>query len=169
MPGALKDAIKEAFATAQGNVATLDTLELSHSLVVEPIYLVANMVDLDLTLEDTTEHTFKGVAWHLDLPPSGDKGLQTLTLVIDNVDPEKVIAKFVDTVKGSQEPVLVKYRPYLSNDLSQPQRTSPIVLHLSGVSFDMFQVTGQATFRDLNNRQFLTHLYTRKRFPSLGQ
>lgn len=169
MPSSLKEAIIEAYATAQGDVAALDTLEISHSLVEDTIYIVANMNDLALTLEDSSTKTFKGVPWSLRLPPSGDNGLQSLQLVIDNVDPEKELAKFIDTVKHSREPVLIKYRPYLSNDFTQPQRTSPIVLHLTDVTFDLFQVSGQATFRDLNNRQFLTDLYTRRRFPSLAQ
>lgn len=168
MPSAdYTEAIKEAFASAPTNDTVLETIELSHPLLAGPIYLVKNLEDLTLTLEDATSHLFEGVGFQLSLPPAGDNGLQDLSLSIDNTD--RRITDFIKTVKASLDPVEVKYRPYLSSDLTQPQLNVPLVLYLRGLSVTLFEASGKASFADIINRKFPSILYTRAMFPSLGQ
>ncbi len=62
----------------------------------------------------------------------------------------------------------VVYRPYLSDDLTQPQMDPPLVLYLKEIQVNTYQVTGRATFMDIVNKRFPSELYTRLRFPSLG-
>lgn len=166
MNTALSEALKEAYASAPSNVAVLETLEISHPSIGGTIYIVKNREDLTLTLEDESDHLFEACAFRMSLPASGDSGLQSLTIAIDNVD--RRVSDFLNTAKDYQTPVTVKYRPYLSNDYTTPQIETPLVLYLTDISVNVMEVTGKASFADLLNKKFPTELYTRARFPSIG-
>lgn len=134
---------------------------------IEPYYLVQATEDYDLPLElgaDTT--TFEAVGFSFKLPGQNDQGLQELSIEIDNVD--RRIGDFIRAVSKYDAPVIVRYRPYLSSDLSEPQLDPPLELILSDVSVTETKVTGRATFADIINLDFLNQIYTRRRFPSLG-
>ncbi len=163
---ALSDAIKEAYACAPSNVVVLETIQLTHASIAEDIFLVRNKEDLTLTLEDASTQLFEGAGFRLSLPQSGDSGLQELSIGVDNVD--RRISDFFNEAKNFQTPVECIYRPYLSNDLTQPQMDPPLVLYLSDVQITVFEVTAKASFADLINKKFPSESYIRSRFPSLG-
>ena len=100
-------------------------------------------------------------------PISGDNGLQELTVSVDNVDREA--SDYLDSVKTTGVPVQVTYRPYLNSVRTEPQMDPPLVLFLGDAKITVFEVTGRASFADLINKKFPTQLYTRSRFPSLGE
>lgn len=134
---------------------------------IEPYYLVQAVEDYELPLElgaDPT--TFEAVGFSFKLPGQNDQGLQELGIEIDNVD--RRIGDFIRAVAKYQAPVIVRYRPYLSSDLSEPQLSPPLELVLSDVLVTETKVTGRATFADIINLEFLNQNYTRRRFPSLG-
>lgn len=160
-------AIREAFAVATAGDPPLDTIQVSHPSRPDSIYLVKNREDLDLTLETGTTITFKGCAFRMALPPSGDNGLQELTVAVDNVDREA--SDYLDSVKTTGVPVQVTYRPYLNSVRTEPQMDPPLVLFLGDAKITVFEVTGRASFADLINKKFPTQLYVRSRFPSLGE
>ena len=92
--------------------------------------------------------------------------MQELSIEIDNVD--KRISDFIRKASKFQAPVIVRYRPYLTSDLSEPQLDPPLELVLSDVQITETKVTGRASFADIINLPFLSERYTRRRFPSLG-
>lgn len=164
---ALEDALKEAYATAQSDVAILNTVEISHPALPDgTIYLVRNLVDLDLTIETSEVKTFTAAAFRVTLPAVTDEGLQELTLTFDNVD--RRISDFLKAVKEFAEPTVVTFRPYLANDFSKPQMDPPLVLYLTDVTVNLFEASGKASFADIINRKAPNDIYTRARFPSLG-
>lgn len=165
---AYEDAIKEAFALAPSNVAYLETLSVSHpALPTGTLYLVKDRVDHDFTLEDgTTVRTFKACGFTLKLPTVGDSGVEDIQIAIDDIDNQ--VSDFVNAVYGSEVSVVVTFRPYLSNDPTKCQMVPPLSLALKDVVVTNTQVTGRATLADTLNRPFLNDLYTRQRFPSLG-
>lgn len=164
---AWSDAIKEAYASAPQGVVTLNTLELSHpALPGQTKYMVQAHQDYDLTLEDSSVHTFEGFAFEFKLPPAGDKGIQDLQVQMDNTD--RSIGDFFNACKEFREPISLKFRPYLSNDLTTPQMSPPLKLNVVDVKITESKVTCRATFADLLNRKYPLELYTRKRFRSLG-
>lgn len=163
---ALSEAIKEAYASAPSDVAVFETLEISHPVIFETIYLVKNREDLEMTLETAETVTFEAAGFRMSLPAAGDNGVQELTLAFDNVD--RRISNFLNEAKNFGSPVTIKYRPYLSNDLSTPQLSTPLVLSLTDIRVTVFEITGKATFADMLNKRFPTQLYTRSRFPSVG-
>ena len=130
------------------------------------LYLIQDRTGRTLTLEDATTHDFEPVGFRFNLPSVGANGIQELTVSIDNVD--RRITDFVNIVKGSNVPVTLRYRPYLSNDNTQPQINPPLTLFMRDMVISAYEVSGRATFADIINRKFPSEIYTRKRFPSLG-
>lgn len=163
----LTDALNEANALAPNDRNTLHTLEISHSgLPAGTLYLVRDRQEWDLTLEDDSTQTFQPVPFDL-IPPTADtQGSQELQLVIDNIDPD--VPDFIDAIGATNDPVIVKYRPFLSNDTSQPQTSQPYTFYLENIQINAFKVVGRASFTDVINSAYLTQYYTRSRFPSLG-
>lgn len=166
MSNTLSDAIKEAYATAPSNEAIFETIQISHVSIAEPIYLVRNRVDLELTLETSEVVTFTGCGFGMSLPQKSDNGLQELSIAIDNTD--RRISDFMAEAKNFVVPVELTYRPYLQSDTTQPQMDPPLVLYLSDVKIGLFDVTAKASFADIINKKYPSEIYTRKRFPSLG-
>jgi hypothetical protein len=160
------NAIKEAYASAKKNVAIIDSLEISHPELTT-FYLVRNKSALTLTNENSETNVFEPVSFMLDRPRQGETGAQELTLTVDNVD--RRISDSIETVKNSQTPVTVKWRPYLSSDLTAPQMAAPLELTLADVTVDNFNVVGRCQFVNVINRPFVNELFTRSRFPSLGE
>lgn len=161
----LTDAIKEAWAVAKSNVATLECIEVSHSLG-GVFYLVNNTEYLTFTHEDATSHDYEPVPFRLQRPKQGETGSQELSLTIDNVDQR--ISDFVTAIKNSQEGAVVRYRYYLSNDLTTPGRTAPLELTIVEGSMGLLDATFRCRFVDVVNQEFPNERYTRQRFPGLG-
>ena len=162
----LKDAIIEAYARAPTEVVILDTLQISHPALAEDLFLVQDLVANDFTLEDLSVETFEPVGFRFTLPATGDRALQELALEIDNTDLR--ITDFINTIKNQPGETKVRYRPYLSTDLTSPQMDPPLLLFLKNISINESSIQGRATFADIINRKFPNQLYTRARFPSLG-
>ncbi len=163
----LSDAIREAYACCPTSVVILETIEISHPLVAESLYLVRNNEEIVATLETDEVVTFQPVGFRMSLPASGENGIQELSLAVDNID--RVASDFIEQVYASSDPVIITYRPYRSDDLTQHGLgDNPLILTLTDVRINSFEVSGKATFGDLLNKPFLTENYTRKRFPSLG-
>lgn len=167
MPNAaLTSAIKEAYASAPSNVVVLDTIQVSHPSLGSSLWLVRNLANITATLETAAEQEFTACGFRMALPSTGDRGLQELTIEIDNVN--RVASDFIASVKNSTDPVTITYRPYLSTDLSTPQMDPPLVLYLSDVVITAYSVQGRASFANLLNRQFPNERYLKRRFPSLA-
>ena len=95
----LTDALKEAYALAPTEVVILDTIQISHPALTEDLFLVRDLVENDFTLEDLSVETFEPVGFRFELPAVGDRGLQELTLAIDNTDLR--ITDFINTIKNT--------------------------------------------------------------------
>lgn len=166
MNEAFSDAIKEAFVLAPSNRVILDTLEIQQHGVQEPILLVRSRRALLAKDELGFDRVFEPVGFQFTLPPSNEEGFRSLNIAIDNVG--RRVMEFITTALTVDERILIKYRPYLSDDPSGPHMNPPLVLFLEDVQITAFQVTGRATFADVVNKKFPSQLYTRARFPALG-
>lgn len=167
MNDTISEALKEAYASAPSDVVYLQTIELSHPNIDDPIRLVTDRVDHTFTLEDgTTTALFEAAAFAMSLPASGDNGVQQLNIQIDNVDER--VSDFITSVEDSILPVKCIMRPYLANDPTTCQQIPPLTLFLSDITVNEITATGKATFADILNKAYPTEYYTRARFPSLG-
>jgi len=162
----LTDALQEVYALAPNDVVALDTIEISYIGLSETLYLVQDRKEWDFTLEDATTHTFKPCGFRFIAPTAGKDGVQQMSLAVDNVGTE--VTDFFEAL-GTEltEPVKVTYRPYLSNDTTQPQMNSPLVLFLVDIQMTTFEITGRATFSNIVNTKYPTDYYTAQRFPGL--
>ena len=168
MPNAsLEDALKEVYAMAPTDRVPLATIQLSHPSLVDSIFMVQDRVAHDFTLEDDSVETFEPVPFRFIPPSAGENGLQELTLAIDNVD--RRVSDFIDGITGGgNQPVEVTYRPYLADDPATVQLNPPLLLFLTDVEINAFEVKGRATFTNIVNMKFPTEYYERARFPGLG-
>lgn len=166
MNTALLEAIKEAFALAPATQTIIHTLQVRQTGVQPSIYIAQSRTGIVALDENGIEQTFLPVGFQFSLPPSSEEGFKSLDITIDNVD--RKASDFVNTAKGSRQPVEMLYRPYLSDDLSRPQMIPPLILYLKDVEITEYQVKGKATFMDLVNKKYPSVLYQREHFPALG-
>ena len=168
----LSSAMKEVYALAPNDRVPLATLQLSHPALESSIYMVQDRVVHNFTLEPDSEGNpgitveFEPVPFRFTAPTSGEDGLQELSIAIDNVD--RRITDFLDLVGTERAPVELTYRPYLSDDPTKPQLDPPLMLYLTDVRINAFEVSGRATFSNIINLKYPTEYYDRKRFPGLG-
>jgi hypothetical protein len=162
----LQDAIKEAYASAPSTKVVYDTLEIRQTGVQDPIYIVRAPKGISAKDENGVLRSFQPAGFQFSLPPENEEGFRSLTISVDNIN--RVASRFVEAAMAEEVPVEVVYRPYLSDNLEEPQMNPPLVLYLKDIQITSYQVTGRATFIDLVNRKFPTELYTRARFPGLG-
>lgn len=163
----IEDALKEVYALAPNDRVPLDTLELSHPSLSESIFMVQDRKAWEFTLEDgVTVKTFEPVPFRFTPPAVGDNGIQEMRLAVDNID--RRVTDFIDSIGTINAPVEVTYRPYLSDDPTTVQMNPPLLLFLTDIQIDAFEVTGRATFTNIVNFKFPTAYYDRQRFPGLS-
>ena len=163
----LSDAIKEAYATAPSALIVLNTLEIRHESIATPFYLIQAQQNMMLTLGNGQVVEFLALPFDLTLPKAGDDGLQELNITIDNVDLQ--ISDFLKKASTFASPVEILFSPYLSNDLTTPQMVPPLRLFMKDASITTTEISVRATMADLINKKFPRELYTRERFPGLGE
>lgn len=166
MNEALTEALKEAYALAPADKVILHTLEIRQDGVQQSLRIVQGMTGITATDENDETHSWQPVGFRMALPPSNEEGFQSLSLSIDNID--RQVTDFITVAKSEMVPIVVKYRPFLLDDLTRPQMNPPVVLYLRDIQISAMQVTAKATFMDIINKKFPSELYTRDRFPTLG-
>ena len=145
----------------------VDAIHRTQIDLAQTLYIIQDRQERTLTLEgDLGTKLFSPVGFRFNLPTINNSGLQELTISIDNVD--RVMSDFLEKIKGYNSPVVITYRPYLSNDPSKPQMDPPLVLYLRDVVVNAYEISGRATFADIVNKKFPNEIYSRLRFPSLG-
>ena len=172
MPNTLSEALEEAYATAPAGQVILHTLEFRHPSFTVPLRVVNDQQDFVGTLEATapidpsTEVTFTAFAFEL-IPPDVEStgSIPEITITIDNVSRE--ILGYMDLAANSPDLIEVTYRPYLSDDTSEPQMNPPLTMTIRTVEADIFRITARASFGDFINKAFPAILYDATRFPAL--
>lgn len=165
---ALEDAYKEALALAPTNVVHLHTLEISHPDKAVTLYLVCDRQNHTLVtnIVGPVTHEFTACSFRIQLPSQNDQGVPEMPVAMDDTD--NMVTDWLKPIIESQEPVTITYRPYLAQFPTVPQMNPPLILYLRDARKKGPEVVGRATFADIVNKKFLTELYTRERFPSLG-
>ena len=173
MPNAtLKEAIKEAYASAPSDEVLLHTLELRHPAFMDgtALRVVRDNVELEATLEADSNGNrqtvkFEPFGFDISLPQVVDRSSPKATLTIDNVSRE--IVRNIELAAETQEVIKVTYRPYLSSDKSGPQYDPPLTMTLTEIVATVLSVRGSLTLPKLGNHKFPGEVYTFQRFPGL--
>lgn len=164
------DDLREYFFSAAPDVVALDTIELRHPLLDDPVRFVNDPSDLAATLEAdapedaSTEVTFFKGAFNFIPPESSSPGMPTCTIECMNV-PASLQAVLVKCISFAA-PVEITYRQFLSDDLAAPA----FVMHgltLKTVSAGILRVRAEAGFDDFLGRASPRRNYTAKDFPGL--
>jgi hypothetical protein len=166
MNPALTEALKEAYASAPAAKTIINTLEIRQEGVQDTIYLAQSRISVTAFDENGVERVFEPSGFQFALPPSSKEGFQSLNLSMMNIN--RRVSDFLRIAKSEPVAVKVIYRPYLSDDLSEPQMNPPLVLFLKDAQATSYEVAGRATFLDVVNKRAPSELYTRERFPALG-
>jgi len=156
----LSQELKEVYASV-GPSIVLETLELNHHTFPETFRIVRDNNPWDLGIENGGPVvTFSPHAFNVVPPKKSDKGAQSLQIQIDNVD-RTVVDLIEGTQDGTNTPIDVVYRIFLSTATSEPQ-DAPLRLSLFNVSITNNQVSGTARRDDIVNRKFPRVVYDRK-------
>lgn len=177
IPMTYKQAIAEAYASADVNEVPVDTIEFRHPSFVDDngnptaIRLAVSYKNYDLTLEQNAPVdggktvTFIGCPFEFTLPEVGADAHPELKLSVDNVD--RRITMYLEQASGSIVPISCTYRPYLESDPSGPQMDPPFNFTASKVVVDVFKATMTCTTADVNNWGFPNRIYRPEEFPGL--
>lgn len=169
----LAQALAEAYAIAPADVIIFDTLEV-YTTGVSSLYLtngyipiVANLFGslVGSTYTPGTPVTFEPIPFKIKLPASGSDSLPTLQIEIDNVDNR--LSNLVQTALDAQASIFIKYRPYLSTDLTRPQLNPPMTFYVASAKINTTSVVIQASFPDIVNKNFPNEQYNVTLFPGL--
>jgi len=161
----LTDALAKVYSSG-GPSIILETLELNHHAFPNILRIVRDHIDHEFGLEDGGPTvTFFSKSFSVVQPKKTDKGIQTLKIQIDDVD-RNIVDLMEATQDGTNTPIDVTYRVYLSTAKTEPQDT-PIKLSLFNVTITNGKATGTARRDDIINRKFPSILYNREVFISL--
>lgn len=174
----LQAAIVEAYATAPADAVIVDTLQLTHPALQYTdiavnfggewhVFLAQAFKDYTFNLETGASHLFNKCAFRFNRPSKDRTGVQELTIAIDNTDER--MSDFLERARvGYNEPIVLRYRPYLAADPTQPQMIPPLLLHIRDCTIHPAEIQATASFADIVNKKFPNDLYSRTRFLGLG-
>lgn len=170
----------QSFITATGgtHITSTTSAELRVDLVnalkdievvssgIEPFYIVNDTIPHTLPLDDSLTpiiKTFETRGFKLRQVGSGENGLQSLGITIDDID--RRVSQFVARAKHYQSPVELVFRVYLSDDLSKPQNNPPTTLFLTSSSKSAEGFSGTCSTIDVVNYPFPNQYYRLEQFP----
>jgi hypothetical protein len=133
---------------------------------LEPFYIVNDTIPHILPLDDSASPVFKTFltrGFKLRQVGSGENGLQSLGITIDDID--RKVSQFVAKAKQYQLPVELIFRVYLSDDLTKPQNNPPTRLFLTSSSKSAEGFSGTCSTIDVVNHPFPNQYYRLEQFP----
>lgn len=158
-PVNFEQAYKEALASAPDNIATLDTITISHSTFAQPFRFVR--AEEDQTLDGDL---YIARQFDIKLPEMSAASSGGLQLQISDIDYSVVAA--ADKAVNTLEPMLVLYQGFMTTEVgAQVAFTTPLEgtsLQLKGTT-----LTINATYPDLVNKKIPNDKYTTEEFPGL--
>jgi len=167
----LKQAIREAYASAPADIVIYHTLEIRHASFSTPIRVVRDVVGLSATLEATapldasTTVDFLGYSFDITPPEVSTGGTPQLIIEIDNVSRE--ILANIELAMSTTDLLEVTYRVFVSADLGGPQNDPPLHLTIFSIHANPMRIRAVAGFQDIVNRRFPADTYTAEVFPGL--
>lgn len=157
-------ALERVYASAPADGFAIHTIEVINSAFATPYRFAQAYTDIVATLETAEEVTFQASGIGLSLPQRGVRGREDFTFQLDNVSGDAIAA--VRDAMESGEVTEVKYRAYISSDLSGPE-LGPLRFVATAVRANIRSVQIVATFRDFVNKAWPRRRYTLDLTPGL--
>lgn len=155
--------LREWLASAPQTRYAIIVLSISHSLFTQPYHLWRERQAGTVTDENSNELSV--IPTNFDVSPAGSPANldQVFDIAIDTTDADDVFRDEIDRIPlSNNEPIVVVYRAYLSDDLSEPQAVN--YLQAEGVVVTRGQAAISAASPRLNVSR-TGELYTMGRFP----
>jgi hypothetical protein len=149
----------------------IETLEFHHTAFSSPERIVNQPKDYTLTLEASapvnpnTAVVFTNCPFDIKKPKKGDRGHQTLDIVIPNID--RRLTGQMDRARGVGGEIVCYWRTYAFSQQNSPILNPPPRFELKIGQINVFEVQLQATFFDFLNQQFPGKRYTSSFAPGL--
>jgi len=118
---AVGDKLKELLVSYPRGEYTIDTLEISHSLLSKSYYLTREPEGITATLEDNvTVIAFEGSQIELQMNSTKDDLDQNFQFTFPDL--ENILDDEMERIPlNNTEPIMVTYRCYVSTDLTAPE------------------------------------------------
>lgn len=175
----LKQAMKEAYASAPSGVVIIHTLEFRHPNFKDEANQATSIkvvlghdnyeakLELSAPLKPGQYVTFIPMAFDFDLPNVEHLAMPEIGISMDNVSRE--IEDNLLIAAASPFPVEVTYRPYLSTDNTAPQMDPPYTFTLTSAEADDMQVKVRGNYGNAANVLVPRETYTADRFPGIDR
>lgn len=161
----IEERLREFLASAPQNIHEIQVVSISHSDMTQAYHLWAEPYDGQVTTEGDVVLDVMGVNMEIKRAGSHPNLDQAFDISLDTVDADDTFRKEMDLIPlGTEEKIVVVYREYLSDDLTEPQAVA--VLEAEGVTY----TRGFASISAIVPKCNITRtgeLYTLKRIPML--
>ena len=163
---------REAAAIAPTGYAMIETFEIWHPSLAEPIYIAANPVDFPAYKEADAERdpgglvTFLGsAAAFTEQEENADAAAPLGSLLLPNVS--HIVSQAMRQTRGSFDPWVVIERLYASNDASAPAQLPPLSLLIESVPITGTSTEMQLGYGDPADVSIPVHKFRRVEYPTL--
>ena len=166
MPNRLTAAMEEAYASAPVGVGIVETLELSHPSLQDPIRVAAGVeeaIQARLTAGGTLA-TFQPCAFSFIPPAVSEGGIEPAEISIDAVG--RLLIDALDTLVLGGVAISVTYRAYTSNNLNTPGEVWT-GFRIRKISTDGRTTRAEVEFDDISTTAFPRAIYDQTTFPGL--
>lgn len=159
--------LARVYASAPTDVYYVETLSLEHPAFADGIIYITNQPGgWTATIETFEVVEFLPVPFATVPPRSADEAALTLQVGIDNAS--AVLMENLELISQSPtDPILVKYRIYLSNDTATVQNDPPLKLDVINVTATMDTISFAAGITNLRKLPFPAQLYDTVLYPGL--
>lgn len=154
------EAAQAALATGLSELKLIDTLQL-YNQSAGSLYLVNGPEAVTAMLEDSTNVTFQPINFTVEQATS-DVPEMTVNTELSNA-----LADWLHASQASRIASSLRYRYYLSTDLTAPATVDPIEMDMGNVAMTDLVAQIKAQFLNLKKRKGPTLRYTNALAPSL--
>ena len=157
--------LREFLASAPQTIYMIEVISIAHSDLTQTYNLWREPSDGGVVDEDDNVLSVRSTNFTVILAGTPDNLDQKFTVNIDTTDPDNLLRKELDRIPlDTTEKILLTYRAYLSDDLTEPQAVQ--VLQVESINYNRGTATLSAIAPKYNvNRT--GELYTFGRFPML--
>ena len=154
------EAAAAALRLGLSQLTIIETVQL-YNENIDSLYLVNGDAAITATLEDATSVTFQPINLKVEKPTSDTP---EMTITLDATDEVKA---WIDAAMATTSTSEVRYRYYLSTDLTSPAETTASVMTIGDMAYTHQYAQIKSQFLNIKTKKAPTLRYTNALSPSL--
>ena len=154
------EAAEAALRLGLSQLTIIETVQL-YNENIDSLYLVNADAAVTATLEDSTSVTFQPINLKAEKPTSDTP---EMTITLDATDEVKA---WIDSAMATKSTSEVRYRYYLSTDLTSPAETTASVMTIGDMAYTHQYAQIKSQFLNIKTKKSPTLRYTNALSPSL--